>query len=259
LKKLYFKMNRGNARYAPEEEYYYSDEEYDGCCVCISQNFIFWSNVLLLIVGLAGMGLSIYLWYADTLDWAGDDLALRFTMFSAFVILISMLGIQGTWDEVERCDLVVYLLLLVVIVVAQVAVVIYVAVNEGDFEDYLKGIWDDWSDARKLQAMESYECGVYHPNPPEVPGLGGSVMNDGTNNNNIDICGNSTSSDYCFDDCWEEAKSAFTTFGNLTTVLLIIFAIFELALLVCSWIVVCNSWQDDYYSDEESDRYRARL
>jgi len=251
-------MNRGNARYAPEEEYY-SDEEYEGCCVCISQTFVFWSNVLLLIVGLAGMGLSIYLWYVDTLEWAGDDIALRFTMFSAFVILIAMLGIQGTWDEVERCDLVVYLLLLCVIVVAQIAVVIYVALNEGDFEDYLEGIWDDWSDARKLQAMESYECGVYQPNPPEVAGYDGSVINDGEHD--ISTCGNSTLSDtdYCFDDCWEEAKSTFTTFGTLTTVLLIIFAIFELTLLVCSWIVVCNSWQDDYYSDEESDRGKARL
>jgi len=252
-------MNRGNARYPPEEEYY-SDEDEDSCCVCISHTFVFWSNVLLLIIGLAGMGLSIYLWCIETLEWAGDDIALRFTMFSAFLILIAMLGIQGTWDEVQRCDLVVYLLLLIVVVIAQIGVVIYIAVNEGEFKDYLEGIWDDWSDARKLQAMETYECGVYQGSSSVIPGFNGTYIDNGAND--ITTCADPTgteTTDYCFDDCWEELKSSFTTFGTLTTVLLIIFAVFELTLLVCSWIVVCNSWEDDYSSEEESDRCRARL
>jgi len=252
-------MSREKSRYPAEEEWY-SDENDQSCCVCISQTFVFWSNVLMLIVGLAGMGLSIYLWCVNTLEWAGDDIALRFTIFSAFVMIIAMLGIQGTWDEVERCDLVVYLFLLVVIILAQVVVIIFVAMNEGDVQDYLEDIWEDWSDARKLQAMESYECGVYQSNPPDISGYDGTVINDGTYD--ISTCTNSTASDitdYCFDDCWEEAKSTITTFGNLTTVLLIIFAVFEVILLVCSWIVVCNSSEDDYYIEEELDPYRARL
>jgi len=55
-------------------------------------------------------------------------------------MIIAMLGIQGTWDEVRKCDLVVYLFLLVAIIISQIAVVIYVATNEDDFKDYLEGI-----------------------------------------------------------------------------------------------------------------------
>jgi len=252
-------MNRGDDRYSDEESSY----EYDNCCLYVSQSFVFWCNVLLLIVGLVGMGLSIYIWCIDTMDWAGGDIALRFTIFSAFLMLIAMLGIQGTWNEMGKCDLVVYLLLLFVIVIAQIGVVIYISLNESDFKDYLEGIWEDWSDARKLQAMESYECGVYQPNPPDVPGYGNVTINDDTHAvaNCLDPSGTDIT-DYCYDDCWKELEESITTFGTLTTVCLIIFAVFELSLLVCSSILVCSTHcdGDDYYSDEESDpRFRGRV
>jgi len=251
-------MKRGSARYSDEED---SDsDEYDNCCIYVSQSFVFWCNVLLLIVGLAGMGLSIYIWCIDTLDWAGADIALRFTIFSAFLMLIAMLGIQGTWDDVQRCDLVVYLILLFVIVIAQITVVIYIALNEGDFKDYLEDIWEDWSDARMEQAMKEFDCGIYQPNPPDVLGYNDTVINGDTKD--IANCTNPLETDdYCFDDCWKEVKNSFTTFGGLTTTCLIIFAVFELTLLVCSAILVCNSGcEEGYYSDEESDpRIRGRV
>jgi len=253
-------MKRGSARYSDEED---SDsDEYDNCCIYVSQSFVFWCNVLLLIVGLAGMGLSIYIWCIDTLDWAGADIALRFTIFSAFLMLIAMLGIQGTWDDVQRCDLVVYLILLIVIVIAQIAVVIYITLNEGHFKDYLEDIWDGWSDARMKQAMEEFDCGLYQPTP-NLLGYNNTIINGDTKDiaNCINLNQTAEIGDYCFEDCYLEIKNSFTTFRDLTLICLVIFAVFELTLLVCSAILVCNSGcEEGYYSDEESDpRIRGRV
>jgi len=228
----------------------YSDSIDEGCCLCITRSFVFWCNVSLLIFGLAAMGYSIYLWVTPSLEWAGDSLALKFTIFAAFLMIVALLGITGTWDEVERCDLVVYLILILSIVIAQIAFVLYAATNEDSLQDYLEGIWEDWSDARRDQAMESYECGLYHDSSFNVTGENGVIINQ----NPVDItnCMNAAETlDYCFEDCYSEAKDAITTIGALTSTLLILFALLELMLLISSFILVCNPTEYDDYSEEE--------
>lgn len=193
------------------------------------------------------------------MEWAGDDLALRVTIFAVFLTVIALLGIQGTWDEVRRCDLVVYLFLLVVIVLSQLGLVIFVATNATDFKDYLEGIWMDWSDARQLQGMESYECGVYQPYPPSVIGYNDTAINNGTYD--VDDCLDPTGddeTDYCFEDCFSELEESITTLGSLTTVLLLVFAMLELSVLVCSCILQCNS-VSDYEEDSSEYDIRYRL
>jgi len=211
---------------------------------------VFWCNVALLIFGLAAMGYTIYLWVTPTLEWAGDSLALKFTIFAAFLIIIALLGITGTWDEVERCDLVVYLILILSIVIAQVAFVLYASTNEDSLKDWLQGIWEDWSDARKDQAMESYECGLYHDSSFNVTGENGVIINEDP----VDItnCMNTAETlDYCFEDCYSEAKDAITTIGALTSTFLILFALLELMLLISTFILVCNPIEYDDYSEGE--------
>jgi len=231
-------------------------EEYtETHCIFVSRAFVFRSNISLLLVGLAAMGYAIYVWVDDSMDWADNDLPLRFTIFAAFLILLALLGIQGTWDEVERCDLVVYLVLLFVIVVLQIVAVIYVAVNESDVKEYLEDTWDDWSDPRKLKGMESYECGVYHPNPPSILGFNGGAINVSPYNvaKCVDPSG-ADEKDYCFEDCYSEARTAFTTFGTLTTIFSTLFALFELMVLIASCILVCNRPDYvDYEYDTETE------
>jgi len=231
----------------------YSDSSDDGCCLCITRSFVFWCNVALLIFGLAAMGYAIYLWVTPDLEWAGDSLALKFTIFAAFLVIVALLGITGTWDEVERCDLVVYLILILSIVIAQIAFVIYAATNEDSLREYLEGIWEDWSDARKDQAMESYECGLYHDSSFNVTGESGVVINQDP----VDItnCMNAAETlDYCFEDCYTEAKDAITTIGALTSTFLILFALLEFMLLISTFILVCNPVDYDDYSEEEQRR-----
>jgi len=218
---------------------------------------VFWCNVAMLIFGLAAMGYAIYLWVTPSLEWAGDSLALKFTIFAAFLMIVALLGITGTWDEVERCDLVVYLILILSIVIAQIAFVVYAATNEDNVRDYLEGIWEDWSDARKDQAMESYECGLYHDSSYSITGESGVVINQVP----VDItnCVNAAETlDYCFEDCYSEAKDAITTIGALTSTFLIIFALLEFMLLISTFILVCNPVEYDDYSEEEDQRRPQR-
>lgn len=240
-----------------EEDYqddYYEDSGWDeGCCVCISRSFVFWCNVALLCFGLAAMGYAIYLWVTPDLAWAGDDLALKFTIFASFLIIISLIGITGTWDEVERCDLIVYLILLLGIVIAQIAFVIYFSTNEDSLKEYLEGIWDDWSDSRQEEAMEGYECGLYHTSSYNVTGENDVVIN--LEPLDIANCVNAADTfDYCFEDCYEVAKDAITTVGALTNTFLILFALLELMLLISSFILVCNPADYEDVTEEVDPR-----
>jgi len=244
--------SRRSSRYDDDGEYTDSGSEED-CCVCISRNFVFWCNVALLIFGLAAMGYSIYLWVMPDLAWAGDDIALKFTICAAFLIIIGLMGITGTWDEVERCDLIVYLILITGIVIAQIAFVVYAATNEGSLHDYLENIWDDWSDARKEEGMESYECGLYHPISSNLTGENDVLINQEPLE--IANCKDAADTiDYCFEDCYSEAKDAITTIGALTSTFLILFALLELTLLICSFILVCNPVDYEDYTEEEWDQ-----
>jgi len=247
--------HRGNAsRYQDKYQEEYSESEEEDCCVCLSRMFVFWCNVALLCFGLAAIGYSIYLWVTPDIDWAGEDLALKFTIFSAFLIIIALLGITGTWDEVGQCDLVVYLILIISIVIAQIAFVIYAATEEASLKDYLRDIWDDWSDARKSQAMESYDCGLYQPGSTNVTGESGVIINQAPLE--IANCVNAAATiDYCFEDCYTEAKDAITTIGALTSTFLIIFALLELMLLIASFHLCCNP-VDYESSSEEYDEPR---
>lgn len=239
----------GKQRYEEEDDYSYTGDE--DCCLCITRGFVFYCNIALLFFGVAAMGYAIYLWATPDLEWAGDDLALSFTIFAAFLIIVALLGITGTWAEVYPCDLVVYLILIVSIVIAQVAFVIYTNTNEQNVKEYLEGIWDDWSDARKDEAMSAYECGLYHTSSFNVTGEDG-IINEAPFDvaNCTDSVIDMESMDYCFEDCYNEAKDAITTLGALTSTFLILFALLELMLMISSFILVCNP-PDDYYSDDE--------
>lgn len=241
-----------NSRYEEDYQDDYTDSGFEeDCCICISRSFVFWCNVALLFLGLLAMGYSIYLWVTPDLDWAGDDLALRFTVFASFLIIIALIGITGTWDEVERCDLIVYLILIVSIIAAQIAFVIYVATNEESVKEYLNGIWDDWSDARKEQAMRSYECGLYHEDSFNVTGESGVIINQDPRS--IANCVNAAADlDYCFEDCYSAASDAISTIGALTSTFLILFALLEVMLLISSFILVCNPAE---YEDETEEEY----
>jgi len=243
----------------------YDDGEYtdsgsqEDCCVCISRNFVFWCNVALLIFGLAAMGFSIYLWVMPDLAWAGDDLALKFTICAAFLIILGLMGITGTWDEVERCDLIVYLILITGIIIAQIALVVYAATNEDSLQDYLEGIWDDWSDARKEEAMEAYDCGLYHPISATLYLKGENDVNINQEPLEIANCKDAADTiDYCFEDCYNEVKDAITTIGALTSTFLIIFALFEFMLLISSFILVCNPADYEDSTDEWRDQRRQQ-
>jgi len=244
------KRQEKNSRYEEDYQDDYTDSEYEeDCCICISRSFVFWCNVALLFFGLLAMGYSIYLWVTPDLDWAGDDLALRFTVFAAFLIIIALIGITGTWDEVERCDLIVYLILIVSIVVAQIAFVIYASSNADSIKDYLKGIWDDWSDARKEEAMKSYDCGLYHADSFNVTSGSGVIINQDPRS--VANCVNADF-DYCFEDCWSVATDAITTIGALTSTFLTLFALLEVMLLISSLILVCNPVE---FEDETEEEY----
>jgi len=239
-------------RYQEDHQDDYSDSAYweEDCCVCISRNFVFWCNVTLLIFGLAAVGYSIYLWLAPDLEWAGEDLALRFTIFAAFLIIIALIGMTGTWDEVERCDLIVYLILIIGIITGQIAFVIYFATNQGSVKGYLQEFWDDWSDARKEESMKSYDCGLYHDSSYNVTGESDVIINEDPLN--IENCVNDDETfDYCFEDCWDEASDAISTIGTLTSTFLILFALLELMLLISTIILVCNPAEFDYEYEEE--------
>jgi len=246
------KRQEKNSRYEEDYQDDYTDSGYEeDCCICITRSFVFWCNVVLLFFGLLAMGYSIYLWVTPDLDWAGDDLALRFTVFAAFLIIIALIGITGTWDEVERCDLIVYLILIVSIVAAQIAFVIYASTNEESIKEYLNGIWDDWSDARKEQAMESYECGLYHADSFNVTGENGVIINQDPRS--VANCVNAALAlDYCFENCYSAANDAITTIGALTSTFLILFALLEVMLLISSFILVCNPAE---YEDETEEEY----
>jgi len=141
---------RQESRYDDNEDY--TDSEYEGdCCICISRSCLFWCNIPLLCFGLAAIDCSIYLWFTPDLAWAVDDLAWKFTIFAVFLITIALIGITGTWDEAKRCDLIMYLILITGILSAQIAFVIYAFTNQDSVQDYLEGVWDDWSDALKVQ------------------------------------------------------------------------------------------------------------
>merc|ERR550534_3469276 len=197
------------------------------------------------------MGYSIFLWLTPDLEWAGDDLALRFTIFAAFLIIIALIGITGTWDEVERCDLIVYLILIIGIIIGQIAFVIYFATNEDSVEDSLRDIWDDWSDARKEQAMNSYDCGLYQQSR-NVTGDDDVIINQDPLSiaNCLKVVEGETM-DICFEDCYSEAEDAIKTIGTLTSTFLIVFALLELMLLVATFILVCNPADLEYYESEE--------
>jgi len=229
---------------------YHSDSDWEeDCCICISRNFVFSCNVALLVFGLAAMGYSIFLWLTPDLEWAGDDLALRFTIFAAFLIIIGLIGITGTWDEVERCDLIVYLILIIGIIIGQIAFVIYFFTNEGSVKA-LQDIWDDWSDSRKEELMKSYDCGLYHDTSYNVTGDNGVIINQDPLN--IANCAKADgNSDYCFEDCISEARDAIRTIGTLTSTFLIVFALLELMLLIATFILVCNPADWEYESEEE--------
>jgi len=240
-----------NTRYEEDYQDDYTDSGWEeDCCVCISRNFVFSCNIALLVFGLAAMGYSIFLWLTPDLEWAGDDLALRFTIFAAFLIIIALIGITGTWDEVERCDLIVYLILIIGIIIGQIAFVIYFATNEDSVKDYLQEIWDDWSDSRREEAMKSYDCGLYRDSSYDITGENGVIINQDPLN--IDNCAKVDETlDYCFEDCYSEANDAIRTIGTLTSTFLIVFALLELMLLISTFILVCNPAESDYESEEE--------
>jgi len=166
------------------------------------------------------MGCSIYLWVTPDLAWAGDELTWKFTVLPVFLIIIDLIGITGTWVEVKRCDLIVYLIIITGIVIAQIAFVIYAFTNEDSFQDYLEGVWDDWSDALKVKAMEAYECGLHQHISSTITG----ENNVNINQEPLEIanCKDAADTiDYCFKDCYAEAKDAITTAGLLTNTVLI--------------------------------------
>jgi len=109
--------------------------------------------------------------------------------------------------------------------------------------------------------MESYECGIYQPNPPSVVGYNDTDINDGSYDVSycLDPSGSDTT-DYCFEDCYSELENSITTLGSVTTVLLILFALLELSLLVCTCILQCNGEDyDDDYSSDPDQRYRSKM
>merc|ERR1719317_546118 len=83
-----------------------------GCCGQ-NQGVVWWLNMCLFVLGSVCLLFSVYLWLTPTLWWSGRMLALRFSIFSSFAVVISLLGIQGTCrPKVEPCDISVYLLLI---------------------------------------------------------------------------------------------------------------------------------------------------
>lgn len=228
-----------------------TSSEEEECCICITRSFVYWSNVVLLIFGLVALGYSIYLWVSPGNEWAGDSLALKFTIFSAFLIIIALIGIGDTWHTVKPCDLTVYLILIVSIIIAQIAFVIYAAVDSEGLEKYLKEVWDDWSDARKDKVMSSYDCGIYQTSY--------NVTVDGVNINqgNVSQCVNAAETiDLCFEDCYTVVEDAIKTIGALTSTFLILFALLEIMLMISAFILCCNP--DDFDSDSEEPGYEPR-
>jgi len=209
---------RQESRYDDDDDY--SDSEYkEDCCICVSRSCLFWCNVALLCFGLAAMGCTIYLWVTPDLAWTGDELAWKFTVFAVFLIIIVIIGITGAWDELKRCDLIVCVILIIVIVIAQIAFVIYAFTNEDSVQGYLKGVWDDWSDALKVKAMEAYECRLYQAISSTVKGE--NDVNINKERLEIAYCKDAADTiDYCSKDCYAEAKDAITV-GLLTNTVLI--------------------------------------
>jgi len=188
----------------------------------------------------------------------GENFALKFTIFSAFVIIIAFLGITGTWDEVQRCDLVVYLVLIISIISAQIVFVIYTIMNEDSLKEWLEDIWEDWSESRKEKAMSSYKCGLYSTMLNNI-GLGGVVIN--TNPVNMTNCVNfALTVDYCFEDCYSKAKDSITILGVLTITFLTVFALLELMLLISTFALVCNRKKEEikphYHHQRKDLQYR---
>jgi len=242
-----YRVNSHNSESSSEEE---------DCCICITRSFVFYSNISLLIFGLAGMGYSIYVWIAPGNEWAGESLALTFTIFTAFLIIIALIGVTNTWDPVERCDLVVYMILLVSIIAAQIAVVVYAISNSETVEDWLEGTWEDWSDARKDRLMSVFDCGLYQTSYNVT--VNGTIINEEPLDvsNCVDALKNTT--DFCFDDCITEVVESIETVGALTSTFLVVFALLEIMLLISSCILFCNPYDDDDYSDDEEEESRQQ-
>jgi len=247
------RKQRYDDNYRANESYSDVSSDEEGCCLCITRSFVFYSNVALLILGLAAMGYSIYVWFAPGNEWAGDSLALKFTIFASFLVIVALIGVTGTWDPVEQCDLVVYIILLVSIIAAQIAFVVYAATNMEDWEDYMEDIWKDWSDARKDKVMSVYDCGLYQTSYNVT--VGNVTINKETAD--VSNCVDNSETDRCFEDCYLVVVDAIKTVGALTSTFLIIFALLEIMLLISSCILCCNPYED-YSESEEGERPRRQ-
>jgi len=235
-------------RYADD---YDSDSEDEGCCRLVSRNLLWYFNLALFIAGLAFLGCAIFLWVDDTLKWNDREMAFRTTVFACFVMILGLVGMQGTcYEKVDKCDLAVYIFLLGACVIAQLSVLIWYLVDGNDFEKYLREIWDDWSFDKQESWMDVRDCGIHKSGglefdgqditiPEECPGI--PIGTDWPDNDNP-----------CFDDCYQEAKDAFTDFGTLTSVLTTLLVLFEIACLVIAIALCCCS--NDYDDDSEDDR-----
>jgi len=236
----------------------WSDED-EGCCRMVSRNMLWWANLVLFCVGLACLGGSIFLWIDDDLDWNDSDVAFRATIFSCFIIILALVGMQGTcYEKVDRCDLAVYIFLLGACIIAELAVVIWYFADGDDFKSALLSIWEDWSQGKQEEWMDLRNCGIDRPGGYTYQSNAITVWSDcGQFDDGAGVCDLQATTtpppdcvDVCFIDCYNEAEDAFKDFGTLTSVLTLLLAIFQITLLVLAILLCCGCCGADEESEE---------
>jgi len=201
-----------------------------GCFDCLSRNFIWYSNFLFLIAGLAiaGLGIGIYNW--DVVDWVGGDLAVGVMIFGGFIVFLSILALCGARKGAGKCFMYLYTFVLAILIIAQIAVGVIAITKESEGKDFLLKRWDNLSTSEQAEFMEKTKCGANKADAPI----------------NCD-----SDSNACFEDCYDKVKDQFTSFTNIVAVVGIAVAAFEMLLLLASCCLLCTD--EDYNSDNEED------
>jgi hypothetical protein len=198
-------------------------------CECLSKTILRVCNVIFLLLGLAYVGLGIYILVDGDLDFLPgnvENYAYGCFAFGAFAIVLAVVGLMGTTN---RCCMWIYTIFLTCVVLAQLGVAIFALVRNGDFRKILGDAWEGWDADQKNDFMEHFKCGDFNTDTS-------LTCNEGL-----------AEEDPCFIDCYDAVESEFTTAGSVLFIVTLCIAGVEALLLVASCCLVC----DDDYDDKE--------
>jgi len=131
------------------------------------QSFLLLVNGLLTLIGLATIGVGVWMYNSNIIALSGNEFATIGVCFGAFVFMVGLCGFLSACKQ-WVCGLCFFAFVLFLIVCAEVTGVIFYLTIDGKMESFFRDRWEGLSAESQESFQEQFHCCGWDESAPST-------------------------------------------------------------------------------------------